>query len=322
MSRYGALSVIAIVMWWCPGAVFASADEAPGAAVEYRLGPGDVISVGVFGVPGLTKSARISNSGKLHFPNLGVLQVAGMTAQELELDIAKRLSTAELVKNPTVQVVVSQYRAQPVYILGEVMMPGQFVITDEMRVLDLLTLTAGLNEAASDTAYLYRRKVTHAAGDGSATAQEAATEEEVIPLDLPAITSGADPSLNLKLRGGDILYVPARAKRRYFVVGDVQQTGAFEIPQGQRLLAMEAIAKAGGPTRTAKAEKGVVIRYGENGARQELALNLNAILKGKKQDMEIMPNDVIYVPGSSAKTLGYGLLNMLPTTAGRMAVIR
>jgi polysaccharide export outer membrane protein len=322
MSRYAMLITLLFVASWFPRWATGAADEGPGATAEYRLGPGDVISVGVFGVPGLTKSARISNSGKFHFPNLGVLQVAGMTAQELEADIARRLTAAGLVKNPTVQVVVTQYRAQPVYILGEVMMPGQFVITDEMRVLDLLTLTAGLNEAASDTGYLYRRKVKDISENGSGQTVETTNEEEVIPLDLPAITSGANPSLNLMLRGGDILYVPARLKRRYFVVGDVQQTGAFEIPTGQRLLAMEAIAKAGGPTRTAKTAKGLVIRYDGNGARQEIALDLNAILKGKRQDMEIVPNDVIYVPGSSAKTLGYGLLNMLPTTAGRLAVIR
>jgi hypothetical protein len=41
-------------------------------------------------------------------------------------------------------------------------------------------------------------------------------------------------------------------------------------------------------------------------------VNFNAILKGKKEDFFVQANDVIFVPSSKAKNLGYGALQTLP----------
>jgi polysaccharide biosynthesis/export protein len=288
-------------------------------SMDYRLGPGDVLKIGVYGVPELGRSTRISNSGKLHFPGVGVMMVAGMTQGDLSEEITKRLRESGQVKNPVVEVVVQQYRAQPVYILGEVMMPGQFVISDEMRVLDLLTLAAGFNEVASKTGYLYRRKLKDP--NSASPSPEATSEDEAIPLDFPAITSGSHPELNLALRGGDILYVPVSPKKRYFVIGEVFKTGVFDLDSDEHLLASAALARAGGPQPTAKLTKGFVVRYKEKGEREEIAVDFGAILHGKKQDFEIHANDIIFIPGDAVKTLGYGLLTNLPSSAGRALVL-
>jgi protein involved in polysaccharide export with SLBB domain len=280
-----------------------------------------VISISVFGVRELEKSTRVSNSGKVHFPGLGILLVANMTPSQLERDIAQRLQAAGLVKNPTVHVRLAQRRAQPVYILGEVMMPGQFVINDEMRVLDLLTLAAGFNDVASNVGYLYRRKLKETDPSTPDAPRTATTVDEAIEIDFAALTSGTRPELNLRLQGGDILYVPVTPRARYFIVGDVNQTGGFEMRLAEPILVTEALARAGGPTRTAKLSKGILVRVNAAGEREELPVDFNAILKGKKPDFEVRPNDIVFMPGSSAKTLAYGLLNTIPATAGRLAVI-
>ena len=64
------------------------------------------------------------------------------------------------------------------------------------------------------------------------------------------------------------------------------------------------------------------MRYDKDGNRQEQPVDFQAILKGKKQNFPILPNDIIFIPGSSAKTLGYGLLSILPGVAQGMALIR
>ncbi len=299
----------------------ASAGGAGTAAAEYLLGPGDVVNISVFGVPELDKSTRVSNSGKIHFPGLGILPVVNLDSGRLEAEIARRLRGAGLVKDPIVRVRVAQRRAQPVYILGEVMMPGQFVINDEMRILDLLTLAAGFNDVASPVGYLYRRKLEEPDPSSPGAPRAATTTDEVVEIDFAALTSGTRPELNLRLRGGDILYVPVSPRYRYFIVGDVNQTGGFEIPASGPILVTEALARAGGPARTAKLSKGILVRVNAAGEREQIPVDFNAILKGRKPDMEVRPNDIIFMPGSSAKTLAYGLLNAIPSTAARLAII-
>jgi polysaccharide export outer membrane protein len=101
----------------------------------------------------------------------------------------------------------------------------------------------------------------------------------------------------------------------FYVIGDVNRPGAFEIPSESRMLVSQALATSGGPTKTAKASKGVLIRYDARGTREERPVDFAGILRGKKPDFEVMANDVIFVPGAAAKTLGLGLLNIIPTLA-------
>jgi protein involved in polysaccharide export with SLBB domain len=194
------------------------------------------------------------------------------------------------------------------------MQPGQFLIRDEMHVMDLISLTAGFNDVASPVGYLYRRKNEYSDTD-SKNADMQSVAEEAIEIDFQQLYDGSRPELNVKLRGGDVLYVPQRQEGSFFVVGDVLSSGAFPMPFGQTVLASQAIAKAGGPMKTAKMSKGMLVRYDQNGQRQELTIDFKAILQGKKPDFPLLANDIIFIPGSSAKTLGYGLLNMLPGLA-------
>ena len=278
---------------------------------DYRVGPGDVLSISVFGQNEFDQKIRISNSGKIHVRHLGILKVNNMTISQLQETIIQNLIQLDLIKKPWVQVRVIEYRAHPVYILGEVMQPGQFLMKEEMYLTDLISLAAGFNDVASPIGYLYRYKIN----ESSTSSEENVTAEEAIPIDFEQMYNGTKPELNMKLRGGDVLYVPQRQPSYFFVVGDVQNPTAFEIPFGQKILASQAISKAGGPLKTAKLGKGMLLRYDENGVRHDRNINFTAILKGKKPDFQIMPDDIIFIPGSSAKTLGYGILDIVPKTA-------
>ncbi len=65
--------------------------------------------------------------------------------------------------------------------------------------------------------------------------------------------------------------------------------------------------------KTAKTKKGMLVRFDQKGGRQEVAVNFDAILKGRKPDVLIGPNDVIFIPGSTFKNIGYGLLGVIPS---------
>jgi polysaccharide biosynthesis/export protein len=275
-------------------------------AQDYRVGPGDILSIRLFGFDDFKQTARISNSGKIHVPYLGVLKVSGLTMTQISGEISRKLTEAELLKSPWVQVVIEEYRSQPVYVLGEVMLPGQFVMTEQMFLSDLLSLSGGLNEVASPVGYLYRRK---ADSSGSGEIQDT---DEAIPVDLKDLFEGNNPELNIRLQGGDVFYVPERREQVFFVVGEVMRTGSFKIPFEQKVSFTQAISWAGGPLKTAKMSKGILMRFDEQGRSEEVAVDFEAILKGKKSDFLVQPNDVIFIPGSSAKTIGYSLIGVIP----------
>jgi len=95
---------------------------------EYRLGPGDVLSIAVLGHEELSYRERepitVRPDGKVSLPLMSTVEVAGKTPGEVE-----ELLTAALSKRyKHVDVVVNILRPRPrrIYVLGEVQEPGAF----------------------------------------------------------------------------------------------------------------------------------------------------------------------------------------------------
>jgi polysaccharide export outer membrane protein len=303
-----------------PGAQVARPNE---VAVDYKIGPGDLLAIIVFGLPELGQTLRVSNSGKVHISQLGVIKVAGRTTAQLESEVASLLRQKALILDPWVTVKVTEVRAHPVYVLGEVLTPGQFQISNEMYLSDLVTLSNGVNDVASPIGYLYRRKVNPQTGVFEPTEDPDNDQMEGFPVDLRGLQIGDKPELNVKLRGGDILYVPERRQEYFFVIGDVQTPGLFDLTPGAVPLRLsQALARAGGPTRAAKAAKSLLVRYAADGTRSDMPVNLKAVLRGTQPDIEIQFGDVLFVPGSRAKTAAFALLGVIPAVVMGRVVAR
>lgn len=273
---------------------------------EYRIGAGDVLSIEVTGIA--TEKVRVSNSGKVHLTLLGILRVAGLTPGELRLQIARLLVERQLIKDPWVIVRVTDYLSQPVYILGEVELPGQYAIKGEMYLNDLISMANGPTELASPVVYLYRRKA-----NADTLSHDESPAEEAITIDLDALNTGRKPEHNYKLRGGDILYIPQATDDYFFVVGDVKAPARYALGRGG-LLASRALVLAGGPLTTAKLRRAVLVRVDETGNRREIPLDLDGILRGRTPDVPVQTGDVVYVPGSRTKSLAYAMTAVIPGT--------
>jgi polysaccharide biosynthesis/export protein len=266
---------------------------APGPAaapIEYQVGPGDLLAVTVFGVPELAQTPRVSNSGKIRIARVGVFDVYKMTAKEIEGLIAKALASKGLVNDPWVQVQVTQFRSSTVYVLGEVQQPGQYAITSRMSVLDLISMAEGLTPYADPIAFLYRLpehsgKPPAAEAVPSGAERPGFTRDNIIPVDIVALTQGKKPELNLELRGGDILYTRRTTPKYYYVVGEISRPGLYELTAafenreaGPPLLLSQAIAQAGGPTRTAKASKALLVRSLPDGKLEQRPFDFEKVL--------------------------------------------
>jgi len=296
-----------------------------GGLEDYHLGPGDVMSISVFGVDGFDHQLRVSSSGKVTIPFLGKVSVGGLTGEEIEENLAQLIRENGLIRNPQVSVFVTEYRSQPIYILGAVSQPGQYMITHQMNLIGAISMAGGLiPNRATDYALFQRQgpvlQVSDENAHGKDVLEGGDTQSEVIKIDLKDLLENGNLALNIPVQGGDVIHIPEKKVTLYYVVGQVNNPGAFEFPsnQDEEFFLTQALTRAGGPGRTAKTSKGMLVRRDLLGVRQELAVDFDAILKGTKPDIPILPNDVIFIPGSNAKTIGYGLLAIIPGTVNAL----
>src|SRR6188472_2059359 len=117
--------------------LFIKASWANGAD-DYRLGPGDLIRIAVFGVPEMSSEVRVAQSGEITVPLLGPVPVAGLSTVQVEQLFASKYAGGGFLKQPQLAVLVMEYQSQKISILGHVTKPGQYSLRASGHVLDVL----------------------------------------------------------------------------------------------------------------------------------------------------------------------------------------
>ena len=118
-------------------------------AYAYRIDAGDRVSILVYQEPDLSiNGARVKADGTIAFPLLGDMHVAGLTSQQLQERVTKRLKDGYL-KKPNVTVSIDSYRLY--YIKGEVARPGGYSFVDGLTVAKAVALAGGYTPRASES---------------------------------------------------------------------------------------------------------------------------------------------------------------------------
>ena len=123
-----------------------SAEDLIPNQLEYKLAPGDVIRVSI---PQLISADQtdistrvVDQSGRISLPIIGQMPAAGLTVEQVEEDVKKRL--AGIITNPKAFISVEEARAYQFRVLGSVEQPGLFALNKpDLRVLDALALARG-----------------------------------------------------------------------------------------------------------------------------------------------------------------------------------
>ena len=128
----------------------------------YRIGPGDMITVAVWGLPEIFPMVNISadqnlrrvdQNGNIFFPYAGLTQASNKTQDELRLDLTNALSV--YFNEPQVDVTISRFNSQQVFVLGEVTRPLKANITDvPLSLSDALGNSLGLNKNTAEKMFL------------------------------------------------------------------------------------------------------------------------------------------------------------------------
>jgi polysaccharide biosynthesis/export protein len=245
--------------------VFAADAPAEQAAVDYPVGPGDLLKISVFNHPELAAELRVSAGGTITFPLLGEVKTGGLSVHQLERVLAQGLSAGGFMQQAQVTVLIEDYQSQRFAVLGQVNKPGQYPLMSRVNVVGALAAAGGVvNLVAADEATLLRRDGTH------------------MSIDLISLFQG-DPRQDVTLAAGDTLYVPKAAQ--FYIYGAVQRPGMYRLERGMTV--SQAISAGGGLTPRGS-DRRVVVRRRDFPGGKEHETSLNAA------DL-VQPDDVLRV---------------------------
>ena len=162
---------------------------------SYLIGPGDSLSVFVWGNPDLSASVPVRPDGKITTPLVEDVEASGKTPTQLARDMEQRLS--RYVKNPVVTVTVSSFigrYSEQVRVIGEAAKPQALNYRENMTVLDVLIEVGGLTE--------------YAAGNRAKIVRVVNGEQKKIRARLYDLIKKGDISANITMKPGDILIIP------------------------------------------------------------------------------------------------------------------
>jgi polysaccharide biosynthesis/export protein len=129
----------------------------PGPDRTYRVGPYDLLKIEVFQVPELSTQLRVNEAGIVVMPLIGNVQVGGLTPQEAEQAIAKKLGENYL-QSPQVSIFVAEYASQKVTVIGQVQKPGVFPVAGKTTLMQAIALAGGLGAVANKEEIVVFRK--------------------------------------------------------------------------------------------------------------------------------------------------------------------
>lgn len=217
---------------------------------EYRIAPGDVLTITVWEHPELTipsgsfRSAEeggnvVKADGSVFYPYAGELAVSGLTTGEVQTLLQNRLGS--VIKRPQVDVRVAGFQSQKVYVSGSVMKPGAIPITNNpLTLLDAIELQGGLTETASW---------------GDVTLSRNGTTRSI---SLRSLYEQGNWSNNLLLQDGDLIHVPRNDAEKIFVLGEVNRPQSLNMSRNGTSLA-EALADANGINENRADGRGIYV---------------------------------------------------------------
>jgi polysaccharide biosynthesis/export protein len=294
--------------------------NAPGAAdqlpstmeqvrANYVLATNDQVLVRAFNVEELgERPYRIDMDGNIDLPLVGTVKASGLTVDQLEQELSKRLAT--YVRNPQVSVTVVQYHSEPVFFVGAFAHPGIYTLQGRRTLVDMIAAIGGLQPNASRRITVSRNLEQGPIPLPNAVVNKA-TNTSTVEIGMGSLRDNLNPAENIVLQAYDQISVP-RAEM-VFVGGEVGRTGGVELGERDSLSVIQLLSMAGGLTRDADPAKAHVLRPVEGTSkRAEIPLNIKLVLEGKANDFPLMQNDLLFVPRK--RSVGSTVVKFLPYT--------
>jgi polysaccharide biosynthesis/export protein len=266
--------------------------ESPNSA--YALGPEDQLSVHIVDLNDISdKPVRIDPNGYIELPLLGRVHAAGLTIDGLRNALAAQAS--RYIDSPQITINVIEYRSRPVSVLGEVNSPGLHLLQGPTRLVNVISLAGGLKSDAGQKLTITRDKAQGTLPLPGAH-PDSSGQYSITDIRLNSLIDGSDPSTNIEVRANDIISI-SRANMVY-VVGEVKKAGGIALRADDGMTLTQALSLAEGTGPNANPRKARILRAvdGKASNKNEIPVNLSLVMSGKAPDMQLYPNDVLFVP--------------------------
>jgi len=169
---------------------------------EYKIEPGDVLEIIVFGEEELSREVIVMRNGNISFPLIGEVKISGYTLKKAEEVIREKLKS--YFTHPVVSIIIKSPTSPSISVFGEVLRPGAIPYQRGLRLTDYIALAGGPTPDAN----LKKVKVV-----------KFALEKPVsITLNVDKIIKKGIIEENIELKSGDLVYVPKKFKINWGIV--------------------------------------------------------------------------------------------------------
>jgi len=242
---------------------------------NYIVGPGDTISLQMFGKENADYQLSISREGRIVIPNLGPFRVVGMSFSEMKAFLIKRIK--ERIIGVDVVVSVAEMRSMRIFVLGEAYKPGPYTLSSLSSITHALFAAGGINDIGSLRNIQLKR-----AG------------KLVTTFDLYDLLINGDSSHDLLLQSGDVVFI-APVGKRVFVDGEIRRPAIYELVDNDTF--KDVIRMAGGALPSAYLKSVQVERYNSHNFRTAIDVDLSTE-QGNKTP--VLAGDKVFVKKASA----------------------
>lgn len=272
----------------------------PANVSSYVLGPEDQITVRIFAASDIPDNpVQIDNDGSVTLPMIGRVRAAGLTVEQLQANLVTAYK--KYFKNPQVTVEVTDFRSQPVSVAGNVTKPGIVQLRGNRNLMEVIGQAGGLRADAGDSV-LITRNLSEGPIPVAGAFTDPTGKYSVAHINIRSIMSGKDPEGNIQIKPHDVVTVP-RA-RLIYVLGDVGRPGGYVLTDNETMSVTKAIALAGGWSKMAALGSARVLRADGQSTREQIPANIKKIMQNKAPDLQMQPDDILYVPNSAWKQIG------------------
>jgi polysaccharide export outer membrane protein len=160
---------------------------------SYVIGENDLLSIDVWKQQEISRQVPVRPDGKISLPLVGEIQASGLTPLQLQDNITEKLKA--YISNPEVTVIVEDPRSHQFNIVGQVMRPASYALSESMTVLDAIAEAGGFKDFAKETKIYVLRPMP-----GGIRVR--------IPFNYKNVIKGKDLQENVSLKPGDTIVVP------------------------------------------------------------------------------------------------------------------
>lgn len=252
--------------------VFEPVTEAP-VGPDYIIGPGDNIIIELWGKFEAVHNLTVDKDGKVFIPKVGVVHVWGLSFSQLEKLLQEKFS--KIFTGFQMNITMGKLRAIKVFVVGEVVRPGSYLVSPLATVFNALYTAGGPNDNGS----LRRIKLIR-------------NERVVDEIDFYTFLLKGDKSQDYRLQSGDTIFVPFRGPLAG-IGGGIKKPALYELKEKTKLT--ELIEMAGGVTPEGYLGRVQVERVKKHEKYIVIDTKLSPLYEDKNQDISLEDSDFVII---------------------------